>query len=245
MTIKNQLEALETEVEADLNTIGESGPSGSEPITDGVVDIDRFLAACPKMLWILKEPWEDLKDGEAGGGWSVTKDLLGKGKVGNKGTYAPMAYVSFSVFNGFPKWIDISYVTKDPRVVDSLKSIAYINVKKFPGKTTSNGKEIEQYYQKFRHLLLRQIEVINPDIIIGGRVLPLFMEDLGLCQADFVSGGSAGYCVKNQRLYISAYHPSQWSAVTKEVYVDDIVDIIKNHSPVLPTAHSPIGNQIK
>lgn len=239
---KEHLEALETDVKAELLNLAKQQQIVHDPITDGVVDIDCYLAASPKILWILKEPWETLKDGEAGGGWSVTKDLLGAGRVDNKGTYAPMAYVTYSIFNGFPKWNDISYVTKDPRVADSLKNIAYINVKKFPGKTTSNTAEIEKYYEKFRPLLLHQIQVINPDIIIGGRVLPLFLNDFGLCHTDFASGGHASYCVRNQKLYISAYHPGQWSAVRKDVYVDEIVSIIKNHSPVLPP-QSPIINR--
>ena len=240
MPTKQQLENLESEVNAELKL---QATAAADPITDGVVDNDRYLAACPKILWILKEPYDDCINGvPAGGGWSVTKDLLAKGRVGNKGTYAPMAYITYSVFNGFPKYNEISYVTENPQVADSLKNIAYINVNKMPALQTSGGTDFASIYRQNQLILRKQIEGMKPDIIIGGRVLPLFLKDFGLCQADFISGGSAGYCVRNQRLYISAYHPGQWSAVAKEVYVDDIVSIIKNHSSVQPLPQSAIAN---
>jgi hypothetical protein len=238
---REQLEALESEINAELNL---QATPAADPITDGVVDINRYLAARPKMLWILKEPYDDFVDGApVGGGWSVTKDLLAKGKVGNRGTYAPMAYITYSVFNGFPKYNQISYVTHDPRVADAMKDIAYINVKKLPGHQTSRGTDFASIYRQNQPILCKQIQGINPDIIIGGRVLPLFMKDLGLCQADFTTSGSAGYCVRDQRLYISAYHPAQWSAVAKADYVDDIVSIIKAHSPVLPLTEPAVVNR--
>ena len=111
---KERLEALETEVNAELKKMAESEGSRHDPITDGVVDIDRYLASSPKMLWILKEPWEKLEEGEGGGGWSVTQDLIAKGRIGNRGTYAPMAYVTYSVFNNYAPYDDIPYVTNDP-----------------------------------------------------------------------------------------------------------------------------------
>lgn len=36
-----------------------------------------------------------------------------------------------------------------------------------------------------------------------------------------------------QAMYIDAYHPSQWNMVTKPVYVDDIVAVIKDNFPVI------------
>lgn len=224
---KERLEALESEVNAQLLEMAASNEGLKHfPITDGVVDIDQYLSCSPKILWILKEPWEKLKDGEIGGDWSLTKYLNDDGKIGNKGTWARMAYVTYSVFNNYPKYSAIPYVTDDPKVGASLKNIAYINVKKFPGKSTSVRAEIESYYDRYRNLLKKQITTINPDIIIFGNILYLFLNDLDLKSEDFKSEGSVEFCSKDGRLYINAYHPSYWR-ISGEKYVEDIVSVIK------------------
>ena len=51
-------------------------PAKIAPIYDGVVDAEAYLAAKPKIMWILKEPYDDF-DAEgmpAGGGWTICKD---------------------------------------------------------------------------------------------------------------------------------------------------------------------------
>jgi len=107
---------------------------------------------------------------------------------------------------------------------------------------TSGGTDFASKYRQNRHLLRKQIDGMQPDVIIGGNTLPLFFSDLQLDASRFTKQGSASFCVQDSRLYIDAYHPSQWSVVDKEDYIDDIVAIIKAHSPVLPP-QSPIVNR--
>lgn len=222
------LEKLETEVNALLKEMAKADGLRDEPITDGVVDVSRYAVSSPKMLWILKEPWEIRENNEALGGWSLTQELLAKGRVDNKGAFAPMAYVTYSVFNNYLPWSEIPYVSKDAKVRESLLSIAYINVKKFPGKKRSYNPEIAEYYGKYKGVLLNQITGINPEIIIGGSTLHLFFSDLGLQKTMFRSAGSASFCIHDGRLYIAAYHPSQ-RTIGKAKYVDDITTVIKKN----------------
>ena len=56
----------------------QTGSQKNDPITDGVVHEARYLDCFPKILWILKEPWEVGIEETGGGGWSVTKDLIPK-----------------------------------------------------------------------------------------------------------------------------------------------------------------------
>jgi hypothetical protein len=52
-------------------------PTGkTHPIHDGVADLEGYLASSPRIMWILKEPYDDFNEnGEpVGGGWSYTKD---------------------------------------------------------------------------------------------------------------------------------------------------------------------------
>ena len=223
MTGKTQLEAMETEVNAELKARAKAENSPLELITDGVVDIDRYLASSPKMLWILKESWV--------GSPSVTQYLIPKliadGRIFSSPTYRKMAYVTFSALNGMIPFVDIVSNQRD-RIADSLKSIAYINVNKFTSGTISNPKDIASAYRRNRELLKNQIATINPDIVIAGNILHLFYEEFGFSYQDLTSAGSADFCRRNGRLYINAYHPSYWRC-KEATYVNDLVAIIKEH----------------
>ncbi len=51
----------------------------AEPIIDGIVDISGYLQSKPKILWILKEPYDDEEGGIAsGGGWHFANNFLTK-----------------------------------------------------------------------------------------------------------------------------------------------------------------------
>jgi hypothetical protein len=145
--------------------------------------------------------------------------------------YARIAYVTYSVFNNYQNYSDIPWVTDDPRVAESLKSIAYVNVNKFPGKKWSNPANIEHYYRRNRNILMKQIATINSDVIIFGNILHLFIDDLGLKSVELKSGGSVVSCSKEGRLYINAYHPAYWR-ISGKTYVDDIVTVIKKNRQV-------------
>ena len=211
--------------------MAESEGSKHHPITDGVVDIGRYLSSSPKTLWILKEPWEKLA-GEGGGGWSVTQklipDLIANREIEGIRTYRRMTYVTYSIFNNYTSYSDIPYATDDPRVGDSLRNIAYININKYPGNTTSVSSNIEFYYRKNRNILMRQIKTINPDVVIGGNILHLFYDDLGIKSDELKSEESVDFCSKDGRLYINAYHPGYWRIGEKK-YVEDIVTVIKKN----------------
>lgn len=49
------------------------------PITDGIADFEAYLASSPRVAWILKEPYDEVRDGTiAGGGWSIPRDCFMK-----------------------------------------------------------------------------------------------------------------------------------------------------------------------
>lgn len=235
MATKQQLEALEMEVKAELYKMAAAEKSIHEPITDGVVNINRYLASSPKMLWILKEPYDE-PDGKPGGGWSVTSCLIPKlianHQIGGSPTYRKMAYVTFSVFNDFDPYSDIPNASNDSKVGESLKNIAYINISKMPGKSASDPATIASYYQRNRALLKKQIDTINPDIVIAGNILHLFYEDFGFTRQDLTETGLSEFCRWKGRLYINAYHPCYWGC-KEERYVNNLVAIVKAHNPVL------------
>ena len=206
-----------------------SGQHKNYPITDGVVDEVRYLACDPKMLWLLKEPWEPDIEVEGGGDWSMTKthipNIVQKRTIGDRGLYANMAWVTYAVLNGYPTWQGLPWVSQNSTVGESLFNIAYLNVNKYPGQKVSYPPLLKQFYKRNRDILLRQIKTIAPDIIIGGGTLWLFLEDLGLTPTEFTPFKSVRTCYKNERLYVDAYHPAQRGG--SDWYVDDIVAAIR------------------
>lgn len=203
-----------------------------DPITDGIIDIDKYLRADYKILWILKEPYDYFNENgdPYGGGWSICEVLSGKQTISDfqsgRPTYKPMIYTSYGILNNFCRWENMNNVENDCSMLDALKSVAYINVKKTPGYTTSNYSTIENAYQKYRTILIKQIEYFQPDIIIGGSTLHLFFEDLDLKKELMRKNCSVEYIVKNKQIFINAYHPAQ-RIISQEQYCDDIITTVK------------------
>jgi hypothetical protein len=116
---KEQILKQLQEVDEAFDSIREKDNRQDYPIYDGIVDIDRYLSVSPKILWILKEPYDGFdKNGKpCGGGYSITEDVFACAeKSGDKPPFAPIAYVTYSLFNNFLKYSEMDLVTEDPRI---------------------------------------------------------------------------------------------------------------------------------
>ena len=233
---RERIEALEVEIRTELEKRVKSGAAKHYPITDGAVDPARYLASSPRTLWILKEPWEALEADEQGGDWSVTRTLIprliSEGRISSSITYRRMAYVTYSVLNGYRTYAEIPFTWQDAAVAESLRTIAYINVSKFPGRSRSVATQIEAAYQQNREILKWQVETFDPQVIIAGNILPLFFRDFALTHEEMQHAKSVDYAHKDGRLYINAYHPSYWRC-KEENYVNDITAVIRQHFPIV------------
>lgn len=199
-----------------------------EPIYDGIVDEKKYLNSKYKILWVLKEPYDE--DDGTGGGWSLTKDLLsGKELYPNivKGshTFEPMVYITYSILNGLLKWNEMDYISEDENMAQVLNNIALINVNKMPARHTSKDFEIAEWYQLWKPVLLRQIQRYEPDIIIFGNTFMHFSGDLFIDEDEIINMDHTDYCIIGRKLYISAYHPAQ-RQVSREDYVNEIISIV-------------------
>lgn len=222
---------LEIESEIDKEYFDPSG--NTSPIIDGIVDIEKYFQTAPKILWILKEPYDDQEDGMAiGGGWHLSKDFLAKkdfyDRMGrSRNTWHPIIYISYGIINDFMPWNGMYLIRNKPSMVDVVQQIAVINVKKMPGLTrTYNFTQIQKAYTEHKELLNRQIELYNPDIIIGGSTLHLFYDQIGIIQSELIEMNSVKYVIKKGKLYIAAYHPGQ-TQIKRDAYVDDIISTSK------------------
>jgi hypothetical protein len=205
-------------------------------IKDGILDFEKYFHAKYKILWILKEPYDDFdEDGKPfGGGWHY-RDFINpkqfiKDFTSGRETIEPMIYTTWGILNDFCLWSDMEDADKDATILNALKSAAIINVKKLPGQKTSPWNIIEKAYQRYKEILLKQIKCYNPDIIIFGLTLSHFFTDLGLKREEMKVNGSVNYIINDNKIFIEAYHPSQPANKTKvsqEQYCNDIINAVK------------------
>lgn len=71
---------------------------GLEPLPDGVADIEGYCKSSPRIMWILKQPYDDMKDGKPfGGGWRFMvlsrMMMLSRIQLGNPLSIVCLAYV--------------------------------------------------------------------------------------------------------------------------------------------------------
>lgn len=176
---------------------------------DGIINVEKYLKTHPKILWILKEVNHDgsLED------WNMAEILQDiKADYGiEKGfekTFAPIVHLSYGIINK-KNWNEVPYHYDEPSIIDILSRIAYINVKKTSGSSTTHYTSLEKAYEENKTLLFKQINEINPDIIIYGGTSYLFESDIEIQ-------------ISNRNIkHISAYHPAQRS-ITHEEYFNRV-----------------------
>jgi hypothetical protein len=220
--------ACET-IEMEINHL-KSGNPDIEPISDGIINIEKYINSKYKILWVLKES-NDLVDGK-GGGWSLTTAISAltswyDQKQTGGITFKRMIYASYGILNNFTLWKEMPSVTND-EVFDVIKCIAYINIKKIPGGVSSNESMISKAYQENQQLLLKQIKTYDPDIIIAGNTLQHFFNDLPINfnnkrYVDEATRNTAYYPDEN-KLYIHSWHPAvRPQKISEETYCNEII----------------------
>lgn len=200
------------------------------PIPDGVYDEELYLAATPRIMWVLKESPDEESDGKVyGGGWKLYTAYDNPDAWKNK-TLQPIIYTSYGILN-HKKWDDMPWIREDNEMVDILKKIAYVNISKMPAKRVSNDRELYDNYDIWKGVLLEQIKVYNPEIIVFGNTFKYFKNDL--VGEDAKPTKSIGFEGKSGevKLYehngvkmIAAYHPVQ-RRIKRGEYVNSIIEL--------------------
>lgn len=231
-----KLKEIDAEIEKQIRKVITPDNPNIGVMPDGILDFKKYSDAKFKILWILKEPYADFdeKGNPNNGGWHIRDGLIRLKKYSDftdgKKTFKPMIYTTWGILNDFCQYEDMKDVEDEPTMIDALKSIAYINVKKLPGRTTSNPSEIENAYAQHHEILHKQISEYNPDIIICGGTLYHFMNRLGIKREELINLGSVNYIIKEKKIYIEAYHPAQRKSstnVSQKEYCNDIINAVK------------------
>jgi hypothetical protein len=203
------------------------------PITDGVSNIDAYFSSKPKIMWILKEPYDDFSnDGKPkGGGYSISdaiKDLDIK-RIGQ--TWKRIAEITHNILT------DEHIRAKDlpeKQIREELSRIAYINVSKMPAFKQTSEAELAEKFKIWKETLLMQIELYSPDVIIFGHTFNLFDKaDLGITEDYEYQDDDSWLNVyrKNDKkksiLIVDTYHPANRAAWEYFDYPTAVVDAVR------------------
>lgn len=160
-----------------------------EPIYDGVVDAEGYLKTKLKVLWILKEPYDDFDANEIpqGGGWTMFKDFDKEGRLAatlnRNAALRNVTYASYAILNGMDSYSKLPWITDKPEMYESaLRRVAYCNIGKMPGQTTTSTAWLKKIASEWKDILFEQIDLYDPDVIIvcGTDTLQVLNGDMGL-----------------------------------------------------------------
>jgi hypothetical protein len=218
-----ELEHEQKLIEGYINRFYEKDETTYKPITDGVIDSEKYLKSKYRICWVLKEPYDDV-----GGGWSLTEklkqnDVLQQWVKGSA-TWEPLVMITYSLLNGFIPYEILKHDISE--LAPSFQQIAYMNVGKISADTKSGNMAKE--YEYWKPLLHWQLKQYAPQIIIFGNTFGHFQKDLNIRDEEFKGRASEPYIIKDGTLYINAYHPAQ-RTISKEAYVQGIIDVVKDN----------------
>jgi len=191
------------------------------PVLDGITDIKMYKKAKPRILWILKEANKSTPKEQ----WNHRNFHK---EVNNyklwRQTYQKIIYVSFGMIYDTGKYSDLPCIDSEALIdgINVLEMIAIINVNKSGGGSRSSDKQISESYKMNRESILKQIELIGPEIIINAsRVWSLYDDLIGNSQRKKYKDNE--YAINGDRLIINAYHPN--ARYSEEKYYNSIFKI--------------------
>ena len=233
-----------------IDSVGEKQKLFSEqkiaPIYDGVADINEFLKRNYRVMFILKEGYDDWdEDGNPkGGGWMMTEGFDdGHYEIGSRNqTWKRILQVSYGIFNREQNFSKIPKVPSTFYTYDEfgkiIRSIIYINTSKMPAQTLSSNYDVQQKFYVWKEIIREQINLYEPDIIIFGGTYTFYKNSFRELFGTKAPSDNEmkvygdGRCVKGafkdekNRLFIIACHPS--NRVKSATYFGDIIHAVED-----------------
>ncbi|MFM2199905.1 MAG: hypothetical protein RLZZ505_3337 [Verrucomicrobiota bacterium] len=145
---------------------------------DGVIEPEKWANAPIKILFLNKEAHDSNNPDTEG--FDLTRLIREKMEFKSyRSTYRNTAVWAYAIHKavmtgsaGLPRWDKILDSVND-EVENSFHSCAIVNIKKSGGVSISIDSDLEKYVELDKDLLRRQIDLINPDLIIAGSVWSL------------------------------------------------------------------------
>ena len=200
------------------------------PIPDGIIDIKKYVNSDLKILWINKE----VNSENDSDGWSlidVIADMKTRfvAKDGWSKTFSPLTYVVYGILNNLV-WDDIPNTNHKPEIAEVLQNIAYINLKKLPGKEIAVNTELKLHLSK-NEIVQKQIKLFAPDVIICGGTFDLadgILEEIydgNYQKMKDKTENKMKFYYDDNLIIVDAYHPSR-PPMKQQIYCDTIIENI-------------------
>lgn len=169
-------------------------------VKDGIIDEILYEKTSPKILFITKEPNDPLQTS-----WDFRE--LWKSEFSHSFTYR-IAEWGGGITSDFKLTFDDLW--DDLKNLHSmLHKIAFMNIKKIGGNGSSELNELLYHYKLSKEYIVKEIEIINPEIIILGLS---FWKEITKNLFDNCDWEKSGYGIEitkwNNSKVVNFYHPS-------------------------------------
>ncbi len=141
-----------------------AGHAGKCFIRDGIIDRERWDKAGPRVLLLLKEAYGTL-EATAAQSWDLRLVLRENAPAWQ--TWLPSAYWCHAIHQLWSGRLPPFPEGRDG-VSESLRSSAIVNIKKSGGRSRSDHAEIERIAREDGPLIRKQIDLIDPQIVVCG-----------------------------------------------------------------------------
>ncbi len=197
-------------------------PTGNSlPIYDGMFNVVQYASSSPRILWVLKEPY----DGGAaceGGDWILTGDSKSD-EISRWRAFQPICYINYGIWKGEHDWNNMPWLRDSEEIRFGLKKTALINISKLPGLKTSPRDRIVAAYQRHRELILDQIRTYSPNIIFAcDPHANLILREFGFAEPQwqwFESAASVQVLAEQRLVWVG--HPS--SRANRAAYINNAI----------------------
>lgn len=193
-------------------------------VLDGAVDVDRYLLAAPRVLWILREPNGnpgDLRE-------YYREDLFTYPRW--QATAGLMIRVAYGLLNRRMPW---GHWADDARAIaDCLRDVAIINVNKRGGGSRVDWRRLGQASQEFGEILCQQVAALDPQIVILGGTWGILPSQIKTQLDDLETSGSNAARIADTS-YVRAYHPNQ-TTISHEQYYNRVCESLAKLDPMGP-----------
>jgi len=169
---------------------------------DGIINESKYNAARKKLLFILREPNQSLKDND------IRKDVANGPCFG---LWYELSRWAYGIINNFP---DFDIVEKD---IEGKKEVflgsSIMNLKKIAGGGSTDFNELNLFAYIDRDFIKREIEIIGPDLIICCNSFIELMWALELkgikdTISDLKTVFEKVYYYNDCPIYVFPYHPA-------------------------------------
>lgn len=197
------------DINKNLNILFRKYESKYNFFTDGVFDESKFKSSRVKILFLLKEV---NNDGIRQDRWDLRKIIKERPELCKTSTWLYAGKIYYILNNKFPPYDQIESL-QDRDIVQSVNSIASINLSKKAGTGNADDTRIIKEATENFGLWKSQIDIIKPDIVICGGTFEiiqrLFIKNKIIQEKEIKKtvNGMNHFYYKNM-LFIDFVHPS-------------------------------------